>query len=475
MSRREDRREFLKRMGLLIAAGGASGWLPQFRLLGQALAQAGGGGEYRALVCVYLAGGNDAFNWLVPREAAAYEVYRLTRGGVYHPQSNPTGLALAREELLPISPENGGDFGLHASCPELRQLFEQGKLAFIANVGALIVPTTKAQYLARSVPLPPELFSHNSQTTFWRLGHGDLRDPFGWGGELAARLNTGALAGRLSPCISIAGNTRFLMGPQWTPYQMGSSGAVSLSTSLPSGTPNGTAVRNRRDQAVAELLALEYGHLFEREYQGTLRRSLEIYQEVSNALNADPPLATPFPSDNPLGDQLKMVARMIRASRRPEIGHRRQIYFVSLGGFDTHDAQMVPSGQPRLLGRVSAALAAFQQALAEIGAEPQVVTFTMSEFARTLATNGNGTDHAWGTVQAVMGAPVIGRRIYGTYPVLDNDGTWTLSRGRVIPTLAVEQMFSTLARWMGLPPAQLAAVFPNLGHFAPQSLPFLPL
>lgn len=473
MGRRNDRREFLKRMGAVLVAGGASAWVPQLRLLGQALAQTAGG-DYRALVCVYLAGGNDAFNWLVPREPNAYGVYRQTRGGVYHPQSNATGLAIAREELLPIVPAGGGDFGLHPACPELQQLFQQGKLAFIVNVGALIVPTTKTQYLAGSVPLPPELFSHNSQTNFWQLGHGDLRDPFGWGGELAARLATGASAGGLSPCISIAGSNRFLMGPQWGPYQMGTGGASSLSTSLPSGTANSTAVRNRRDQAVAELLALEYGHLFEREYQATLRRALAIYQEVTSALNADPPLNTVFPADNPLADQLKMVARMIRASRRPEIGHRRQIYFVSLGGFDTHDAQMIPTGQPRLLGRVSAALAAFQQALAEIGAEQQVVTFTMSEFGRTLATNGNGTDHAWGTIQAVMGGQVLGGRIYGTYPVLDNDGEWTLSRGRVIPTLAVEQMASTLARWMGLSPTHLSAVFPNLGHFTPQSLPFLP-
>lgn len=472
MSRRNDRREFLKQMGLLLAAGGVSSWLPQFRLLGQALAQTASS-DYRALVCVYLAGGNDAFNWLVPREINAYNIYRTTRGGVYDPQSNPTGLAIARDALLPISPIGGGEWGLHPSCPELKQLFDQGKLAFIANIGALIVPTTKAQYLNRSVPLPPELFSHNSQTAFWQIGHGNLRNPFGWGGELAARIPTGAVAGRLSPCISIAGHTRFLMGPQWTPYQMGTSGAVALSTSLPSGTPNSTAVRNRRDQAVAELLALEYQHLFEREYQGTLRRALSIYQEVTQALNADPPLNTTFPTDNPLADQLKMVARMIRASRRPEINHRRQIYFVSLGGFDTHDAQMVPNGQPRLLSRVSQALYAFQQALAEIGAEQQVVTFTLSEFARTLATNGNGTDHAWGTVQAVMGGPVLGRRIYGTYPVLDNDGAWTLSRGRVIPQLAVEQMTSTLARWMGLSQADLSAVFPNIGNFSPQSLPFL--
>ncbi|MDW8479670.1 MAG: DUF1501 domain-containing protein [Xanthomonadales bacterium] len=473
MSRRHDRREFLKLMSGLLAAGGMQAFLPQWRLVGQALAQSSGG-DYRALVCVYLAGGNDAFNWLVPREPAAYETYRQTRGGVYHPQSNPTGLAIARDELLPLSPVGGGDFGLHPACPELRGLFQQGRLAFVANVGALIVPTTKAQYLNRSVPLPPELFSHNSQTSFWQLGHGDLRHAFGWGGELAARLPTGALPGRLSPCISIAGHTRFLMGPQLAPYQMGTSGAVTLSTGLPSGTPNASAVRARRDQAVAELLALEYAHLFEREYQGTLRRAVALYQQINDALNADPPLATVFPADNPLADQLKMVARMIRASRRPEIGHRRQIYFVSLGGFDTHDAQMVPSGQPRLLGRLSAALGAFQQALVEIGAEQQVVTFTMSEFARTLATNGNGTDHAWGTVQAVLGGPVLGGRVYGTYPTLDNDGEWTLSRGRVIPTLAVEQMASTLARWMGLAPSQLGAIFPNLRNFSPQSLPFLP-
>lgn len=153
MSRRNDRREFLKQMGLLLAAGGVSSWWPQFRLLGQALAQTSSS-DYRALVCVYLAGGNDAFNWLVPREINAYNVYRTTRGGVYDPQSNPTGLAIARDALLPIAPINGGDYGLHPSCPELKQLFDQGKLAFIANIGALIVPTTKAQYLNRSVPLP---------------------------------------------------------------------------------------------------------------------------------------------------------------------------------------------------------------------------------------------------------------------------------------------------------------------------------
>ncbi|HRQ63691.1 MAG TPA: DUF1501 domain-containing protein [Xanthomonadaceae bacterium] len=471
---KNDRRDFLRGLGSVVMAGGAAAFLPQLRLLGTAMAAElpKGGNDYRALVCVYLGGGNDAYNMLVPRAQSAYNVYQATRGGIYNPQSNPSGLALARETLLPVSPLGGGDFGLHPSCAGMQALFQQQRLAFVANVGALVQPTTKQQYLDRSVPLPPELFSHNSQTTLWHNSRTDLRHPFGWGGDIASRIDTGAVPGGLSPCISIAGNARYLLGPQIKPYQMRTTGPVPLSTG---STGLNTAGRARRDQAIQEMLALDYDHLFEREYRGVLKRSLDLHDVIRAELDADPPLDTVFPAENSLASQLRMVAQMIRASRRPAINHRRQIYYVSLGGFDTHGGQMAANGQPLLMERLSQALAAFQSALAEIGAASDVVTFSMSEFARTLTTNGNGSDHAWGSVQLVMGAPVSGQRVFGTYPVLDIDGAGTLTRGRVVPTLAVDQIASTLARWMGVSDIALDTIFPNLGNFSPRTLPFLPL
>lgn len=472
MSKR-DRRTFLRNLAGAVMAGGAASFLPQLRLLGTAMAAdhvVAGSGDYRALVCVYLGGGNDAFNMLVPREINAYNVYQATRGGVYNAQSNSSGLALARGSLLPVTPIGGGDFGWHPSCPGLQTLFQQQRLAVVANVGAMVVPTTKQQYLSRSVPLPPELFSHNSQTTLWHNSRSDLRHPFGWGGDVASRIDTGAVPGGLSSCISIAGNTRYLIGPQIKPYQMRNTGPVALSTG---STGLNTAGRNRRDQAISEMLAVDYGHLFEREYSGVLNRSLDLYQVVTEELAADPPLATEFPANNSLASQLQMVARMIRASRRPTINHRRQIYYVSLGGFDTHGGQMPATGQPLLMQRLSEGLAAFQTALAEIGATDNVVTFTMSEFARTLTTNGSGSDHAWGSLQLVMGGPVLGQRLYGNYPVLDSDGAQTLTRGRVVPTLAVDQMAAALASWMGVSDIALDTIFPNLGNFTPRTLPFL--
>lgn len=505
-----------------LAAGAGIGGLGQFGPLGSALANGHGGlPGYKALVCVYLAGGNDSFNLLVPRDSLAigsrYDTYRLSRGGVFDPNGNPFGLALGFDQLLDIGVPIGQStaFGVHPQCsdyvasrngqnylyPGMHSIYGSGKLAFVANVGPLIELVSKTDFNA-GAPRPPQLYSHNDQELLWNLGIGDNLATTGWGGRVLDRIDAGGHPA-LPPCISVAGNSRFQIGSSVFPYQMSASQGAAQLLSFDAAT---TLFGEQRRLALQALLEQGTTHLLQNEYRNTLLRSRELEQLVRAALNSPAgqvlapydyrgPMAPDpgmgfypdanlhlFGEDYPnrLLDQLRMVVRMIRLSRDPGAGvnHSRQIYYVRLGGFDTHAGQMTQ--QPLLLAQLSQALGWFWQALAEIGAQDQVVAFTMSEFGRTLSSNGDGSDHAWGGVQAVLGGEVIGQRIHGRYPQLrldaddDSQQDWSFARGQYIPTVATEQMAATLARWFGLPAADLDQVFPNLSQFS-GPLSFLPL
>jgi uncharacterized protein (DUF1501 family) len=512
MSRNHDRRSFLKSLSATVAAGSAGALFPQLGMMGEALAATArpkAFGNYRALVCVYLDGGNDSWNLLVPRDGTGagslYSTYAAARGGVYNAATNATGLALDFAQLRAISPDGhaANSFGLHPQCADynftpqggspttqsgLASLFAQQRIGLITNIGTLVQPITKPTY--NSTPRPPQLYSHSDQTTQWHLGRTNGNHPYGWGGELASRVSDGNQLQSLAPCISIAGGSRFLVGDGVFPYQMSTSGATSLSNY--SATAGG--LQSARRAALDQMLALTYAHPFSDEYSRLTTRSLDLAATISTALTGFGTVATPYQQtsgsntaaqvtvagtnySNSLLDQLRMVARMIKISRPNSgagINHERQVFLVRLGGFDTHDAQMGNTGQPLLFARLNQALAWFWQAMVDLGYQNEVTLFTMSEFARTLSSNGNGSDHAWGGVQLAMGGAVAGRRLYGTFPNQTLDGPDCFSRGQFLPTTPVDTFAATLARWMGVPAIDLEQVFPNLANFDPDTLPFLP-
>ncbi|MEO6064831.1 MAG: DUF1501 domain-containing protein, partial [Lysobacterales bacterium] len=294
----------------------------------------------------------------------------------------------------------------------------------------------------------------------------------GWGGTVADAVRIQNPPGSvLSPCISIAGDNRFQVGLQTFPYQIGTGGVTALQTG------GGT----QRANAIAEILAGSQPSPFATEYRAVMNRAQSVFDVLSGPLTLGNPVGTintTFPPQNSLGDQLRMVARMIKVSRDTGQGieHQRQIYFVRLGGFDMHDGLMSegPTGHAGLLQRVSEAMLAFWNALIEIGAQNEVTTFTMSEFARTLSSNGDGSDHAWGSNAFVMGGAVNGGRLYGAYPDLVLNGPVSLDRGQQIPQIGVEQYAATLARWLGVTDdTTLDTIFPNLGQFASRNLGFM--
>ncbi|MEO8010502.1 MAG: DUF1501 domain-containing protein [Dokdonella sp.] len=468
------RRNFLRNLSYTLCAGGASAFVPQLNLISSALAQATVPG-YRALVCVYLAGGNDAWNMVVPYDQARYDVYRTSRSGLYDAGSNPGGLALARPANTNMNISGGGQsYFMHPAMTELRALYNGGKIAILPNIGTLKQPMTKAEYNASASSRPPQLYSHSDQEEQWQLGRTSSFNR-GWGGLVADRVRGDNLYQALSPCISIGGSNKFEIGAQTFPYQMSSGGVTAVSAAT---STNGTDAQ--RSIALQQLIDANYVSPYQQEYANVFGRSRELYTKLQAGLGTGGVgnVSTPFPANNSLGDQLKMVARMIKLSKRlgEGIEHRRQIYYVRIGGFDMHDNLITNNGHQNLLQRVSQALNAFWNALGEIDgfARDEVTTFTMSEFARTLSTNGNGSDHAWGGMQMVMGGRVDGGKMYGTFPDQTLNGPVSFSRGQTIPSTSVEQMGATLARWMGVTSTtELNTIFPNLPNFSSNNLGFM--
>lgn len=447
-----DRREFLRRCACL-SLGGTSLGTTLFSLH-EASAQSAP--DYKALVCVFLFGGNDAFNMVVPRSGAEFNLYAASRQNL----AIPSGSLLALNPTAPVA--GGGDYGLNPACPELVSLFESGRLAFLGNVGSLVAPTTRAEYLARSVPLPPQLFSHNDQQLQWQTSRPGVRESTGWCGRMADALTASTTGQQLAINVSVAGANVLQAGRTTVPYTMSSSGVVRLR-----GIDDQNAANRRRQTAFLELLNQTVDHPLARELARVQQRGIDNAERLTAALEAVT-LQTTFPQGG-FGAQMAMVARVIGA--RTALSARRQVFFVSLGGWDTHGEQAVR--HPQLLGQLSQGLSAFWQALSELQAQDLVTTFTASDFGRTLTSNGDGTDHGWGSHQLIMGGAVNGRRIYGTMPRLEIGGPDDTRGGRLIPTTAVDQYGATLARWMGLSDTDLATVFPNLGRFASADLGFM--
>lgn len=500
-STQQDRREFLQKLSQSFAAGSMAALLPQLALMPKAFAQttsSPAGSGYKALVCIYLNGANDSFNWLMPRDSEStgshYDRYRTARGGVFS-GANTGGLAHAFADILPIAPSNQATgFGLHPACADfaagaqahsgIQSLFNTGKAAFVCNAGTLIAPISKTQYDA-GAPRPAQLFSHNDQALQWQIGQSkvDAVSRFGWGGRVLRSLNRAPLSNGLSHAVSIAGATRYLLGDQVTPYQIASNGVNAIDNY--SSTSNNNFQAQRR-ALLNDLLDDSYTQPFSKEYASIMKRSLSVGDDLAVRLAAaGGNISTIFPTGNTLADQLKMVARMIKISKN-ELSAQRQVFFVNYGSFDLHDGMFV-AGQPvastghgALLTALNQAVGAFWSALGEIGAQDEVTSFTMSDFGRTLTGNGNGSDHAWGGNLMVLGGQVAGNKLYGTYPRMvlgSNDDTakdWSFSRGQYIPTTAVDQVSATLAKWMGVTDTNaMNAILPNLDAFAARDLGFM--
>jgi uncharacterized protein (DUF1501 family) len=448
-----SRRDFLRSSAY--TAGTAAMWLS---LGGTARAAADTSG-YKALVCVWLAGGNNGFNMVVPQSPTAYAAYAASRGN----------LALAQNTLLPLdgTASDGYAYGLHPSMAGTQSLFNAGRLCVVGNVGTLVQPTTVAEAKAASVLLPRQLFSHLDQTTAWMTSLPDQAIRTGWAGRMADVLAQQGFAPTLAANLTLAGNNYWQEGAVTQPYTMSTGTAAKLQvTSNPyyRAGARQTVARAFIDQARGD------SNLLMAEFADLLVSADSKVDIVNNALAAAGDLTTTFPAlagDWGLGAQLHQVARTIKAHAALDA---RQMFFVRLGGFDTHNAELAT--QATLLNVLSVNLAAFWQAMSEIGLQDSVTLFTISDFGRTLGSNGDGSDHAWGNHHLVLGGAVKGGW-HGRMPELALGGADDVGQGRIVPTTSTDQYGATLARWFGIDDAGLNAVFPNLKNFPTRTLPFL--
>ena len=433
--------------------------------------------DYRALVCIFLAGGNDSNNLLVPRSGELRTDYESGRGT----------LALPTSALHPISPTNDSrEFGLHPNCPDIAALFDAGSLAFVSNVGTLAFPVAdRDAYFSGATPLPPQLFSHSDQQTQWQSSIADQPFRTGWGGRAADLLNASYNAGaNVSMSISLAGTNSFQVGTNGatTPYAVSSRGVESLSgfgTNYANAlNPDGSYRTNDngwRLRGLLEVMRLRDESLMENGYGDVMVDAWETEQFIRGAMDAAAQAEADggFSFDtlftnaaSSLGDQLKQVARLIAG--REAIGNNRQIFFCRVGGYDTHQAQL--GSHAELMQELNGALAAFNGATTQLGISDRVTTFTVSDFNRTFTANGEGgtagSDHAWGGHAMVMGGAVQGQRLYGSYPTLRlGQASDVSNRGRWLPTTSVDQYSAVLARWFGADDNALEAILPNLGRF----------
>jgi uncharacterized protein (DUF1501 family) len=420
--------------------------------------------DSKTLVCVFLYGGNDANNTLVPALAGDYAQYAAARGALALPQT-------ALLPLRPLVPPPGDsrEWGLHPSLPGVQGLFDRGRLALVANVGPLVGPLSREEFLSRGAAVPPQLFSHSDQTVHWQTALPDQPARTGWGGRTADLLHALNSEARISMSISVAGTNTFQVGNLVTQYQVAPEGPVGLTAYVPAD-----AGHDASSVAIRRLLARSYGNLFERGYGGIFQRALDNQELLAGALAGAPPLATAFP-ETELGLQLQMIARLI--SVREGLGLRRQVFFCAAQGYDTHGGQVGASplvgAHADLLAELDGGLAAFDAAMTELSLADSVTAFTASDFGRAYLANGDGSDHGWGGHHFVLGGAVRGGRLYGQLPTLALEGPEDAGEGRWIPTTSVDEYSATLARWFGVAESDLLLVFPNLGRFASPDLGFM--
>jgi uncharacterized protein (DUF1501 family) len=426
----------------------------------------GAAADYRALVCIFLNGGNDSNNMIVPLDAE-FNNYAAVR----NPNAN-VQLGFASNALLPMNPVNGRTFGFHPNMVEMRDLFNQGRLAVLCNVGPLVEPLTRTTYRNGTGQKPLQLFSHSDQVTQWQNSLADRESQTGWGGRTADRVAVLNGTATFPQVVSISGITTFVIGVSARPLAISDS-RTSLSTVLPlNDAPGATSAENStRRSALDQLRTFDREMVLIKAASDTTSSALQTRDTLLSA----PAQNFPNIPDTTLGWQLEQVARLI--ALRDTLGIKRQIFFCQLGGFDTHSNQR-GGGQDALLQQVSQAMKAFYDVTVQLGVANNVTTFTLSDFGRTLQPSGSGagvgSDHGWGNHQLVMGGAVVGSRFYGTFPTLALGGPDdTDNRGRWIPTTSVEQYAATLAKWYGLADSDLPLVFPLIGRFATPNLGFM--
>ena len=511
-----SRREFSRYMaGLAIGAGAASPFALQLAAMSEASAQTAG--SYKALVCLFMFGGNDGHNTVLATDSDTFGRYFAARNiGADQIALMPVGTApqavgatspfngrtVSRTTpefwggVVPIVPNTvqkipagtnatNRTFALHPYLAPLVPLFNAGRLAIQANVGTLITPTTKAQYVAKSVPLPVSLYSHNDQQAEWQSGASLGGTRYGYGGLMADLVLSGN-PNSVFTAISVAGNAVFMSGKSVVQYQCSTSAtpAVLITGATASNLFGSTVASARMSDIIRDTSSASY---FSGDQATVVKRSMDSATQLNSAFATAAVQAIPAPptytnpltnatQTNSLAVQLQTIARLIAANST--LGAKRQVFFVSLGGFDTH--QFENTTQPNLLAEVAQALVYFDSALSNIGGvdmRPAVTTFTCSDFNRTFTSNGSGTDHAWGSHHFMMGGAVKGGTIYGQYPTLGVDqGSFNnpdMSGNALIPTTSVDQYIATLGSWFGASATDLATIFPNLANFTAKNLAFV--
>ena len=471
---KHTRRAFLRRSGKLALAGTAMPFALNLAAMGEAAAF--DNNDYKALVCVFMYGGNDYGNTVVTYDDASYDKYSLIRGGGAGRIAG--GIALAKADLTPtllnptIALPGARQYALHPSMTGLAGLFNTGKAAVQLNVGPLMAPTTRAGYNSgnrTTNPLPPSLFSHNDQQSTWQSSSPE-GSTIGWGGNLGD-LALSSNRTSLFTCISVTGNAVFLSGDNALQYQIGSNNAVKIAGAT-SPVYGSAAVRD----AVARLTQAASPQVLENEYSAITKRAITAETDMTAALDMTKATGNPavypapfsnFDNANPLATQLRMVARIIAS--RSTLGSKRQVFMVSIGGMDLHDNLI--ANQVGNMKRVSDAMTQFYEATVQLGVADKVTAFTASDFGRTLASNGDGTDHGWGSHHMVVGGAVNGSAFYGTAPPVSNTNTtapddqWHVGQGRLLPSTSVDQYAATMAKWFGVAGSEMGGILPNLGRF----------
>jgi uncharacterized protein (DUF1501 family) len=484
-----SRRQFIRRAACAaVGTVAMTSTIRDLRFMNAAVAQSAIN-DYKAMVCIFLLGGNDSNNMIIPTLQSDYNNYASIRTPV---------LAIPQSAILPVTSlnSNGQTFGLHPSCPELQTLFGEGKLAFMFNTGTLVYPLTRAQYLSGSPAAPPQLFSHADQETQWQTSIPDQPPLTGWGGRCADLLSSVQPSAPISMMVTLAGANTFEVGNIVSQYSVSTSGAIALQ--MPSRPSGGAQIH--RLPTLTNILSQPYPNLQSQAYASVAEQTINTSSLLNNAIQstAGNYWTTPFPTkitapeggttfNSSLSPQLQMVARLIAAGSTPVaqggFGMKRQIFFVQVGGYDLHTSQTnYSTGDPsdvlvgahtNLLAELSQSMNAFQRAMEQLGLSNNVTSFTASDFGRTFPSNGNGSDHGWGSHHLILGGAVNGQRTYGSFPILTVNGPDDTSTGRWIPTTAIDQYFATLATWFGVDNSNLATVFPNLSRFASPNLGFI--
>ncbi len=503
----QSRRDFIRRAACAaVGTVALNATLRDLRFMNAAVAQSNiVPGDYKALVCIFLAGGNDSNNLIVPTIQSEWNNYAAIRSTIL-----ALPISGAPYNVIPLAPTNsdGHSYGLHPACPELAAMFNgtsttSSKLAVLFNTGTLVYPLTRAQYQSGAMAKPPQLFSHADQVTQWQTSIPDQPPLTGWGGRVADLLTSIQPNAKVSMSVTLNGANTFEIGGSSSQYAVSTSGAVSL-----------TGVTGNRLSALTNVLGVPYPNLQAQAYANIASHSIATTAVLNAAITNTADISgtqqywtTPFPGsgsfqvttptsgtkfNSSLGPQLKMIARLIEAGHRSAInggfGMQRQIFFCSVGGYDLHTGQTnVPAGgsvtagsHANLLAELSQCINAFQAAMDQIGtlhADPafsqRVTAFTASDFGRTFPSNQLGSDHGWGSHHLIAGGAVKGQQTYGKFPTLAINGPDDTSTGRWIPTTATDQYFSTLATWFGVDSSNLTTVFPNIGRFSTPNIGFI--